>query len=106
MTDAVQWAKLVKSKTVSPEDQWEWDRAQNLIEKINASRAAGEYGDPTAEETATRRQNEQRAIQNYLLKKNLQSESVNDAVDAVDAEWVAANPRPITEVPPDPAAPE
>ena len=90
--------------TASSQDQWEFDRAQNLIDQIKGDIAAGKYSNPTDLATAQKREREQIAVQNYLVKKNVASEEVNAAVDVVDAAWVAANPRP--PAPPEPEEPK
>ena len=75
------------STGASEQDQWEFDRQQNIIDQIAADKTNGVYADdPTAEVTVDKRSREAQAIQNYLLKKNLASETANEAV--------AANPRP------------
>lgn len=92
---AQQPSTAVVMATASDYDQWEFDRQQNIIDTIDAETRAGVYSsDPLAEGTASVRRREAVAVQNYLVQKNIENDQVNEAVDAADEAWVAANPAP------------
>ena len=88
-----QWATVTSA---SEADQWQFDRQQNIIDQIDASEPIVSPASSSEADikTANKRRAEALAIQNYLIGINVESQSVNDAVDQADADWVATNPPP------------
>lgn len=78
----------------TPQDSWEYDRQQNIIDSIDA---ASKGQSESADLTLLRRRQLAVNVQKSILRRLGQDNAANDAVNQADAQWRAANPPPLSE---------